>query len=212
MARTLTCWRVRLDVPPDAAARLAATLTDDERSRSARLRSERDRQRFVIAHGALREILGRYLDAPPGGIRFTYNAFGKPDLATDAGSRLRFNLAHSGDLALVAVAPDAAVGVDVERVRALPNHAEIARCFFTAEEAERLQRLPGDLQTNAFFECWTRKEAYAKARGEGIASNQVPPADGWSCSSFEPAPGYVGAVVVAGAFHGPSEFCNFQPQ
>ncbi len=89
-------------------------LSDDERNRSARFRFEKGRRRFVVARGALRELLGRYLGTDPGQIRFTYNAFGKPELHPDFGDRLKFNLAHSGDLTLIAIARDADVGVDVE--------------------------------------------------------------------------------------------------
>src|SRR5215468_1627086 len=111
-------WCFRLDVPPETSACLYATLTGDERNRSARLRLEGDRQRFIVAHGMLRELLGRYLGAHPGQIRFVYNAFGKPDLPPDFGPPLKFNLSHSADLALVAIAAHADIGVDLERIRA----------------------------------------------------------------------------------------------
>ncbi len=107
------CWCVRLDVAPPPET-YYATLSDDERNRSARFRFEPDRRRFVVAHGVLRDLLGRYLGTDPGQIRFVYNAFGKPELHPEFGSRLTFNLAHSGDLALIAIARDAWVGVDVE--------------------------------------------------------------------------------------------------
>src|SRR5881394_833913 len=100
-------WCVRLDAAPEP---FYATLSDDERSRAARFRFERDRQRFVVARGVLRELLGRYLDIDPGQIRFVYNAFGKPELHPDFGGGLNFNLAHSADLALIAIARDARVG------------------------------------------------------------------------------------------------------
>src|SRR5687767_15881523 len=107
-------WCVRLDVPPQTSAGLYATLTDDERNRSARFRFERDRQRFIVARGVLRDLLGRYLATPPGHVRFVYNAFGKPDLSPEFGSRLTFNLSHSAGLALIAIAADSSVGIDLE--------------------------------------------------------------------------------------------------
>src|SRR5207249_8730777 len=97
-------WCASLDVPPETSARLYATLTPDERSRSARFHFERDRQRFIIARGVLRHLLGRYLQTQPDRIRFVYNAFGKPDVSPEFGNRLKFNLSHSADLALIAIA------------------------------------------------------------------------------------------------------------
>jgi 4'-phosphopantetheinyl transferase len=216
-------WSVPLDVPPETSAGLYATLAGDERNRSARLRFERDQRRFIVAHGALRALLGRYLRTHPGQIRFVYNAFGKPELSPELGSRLKFNLSHSAGCALIAIAADADVGVDLEYIRAQLDHAEIARRFFSAAEADRLHRLPSHLQAQAFLSCWTKKEAYVKACGEGLAmpltSFSVPLAtapahtpvdlDGasngtdtgrrWSLYTLQPAPGYIGALVIEGS-------------
>src|SRR5205809_4227255 len=106
------CWSICLDVSDQVMASHYAHLPSEERNRSARFRFEPDRRRFVVAHGVLRDRLGRYLGTDPGQIRFVYNAFGKPELHPEFGSRLTFNLAHSGDLALIAIARDAWVGVD----------------------------------------------------------------------------------------------------
>jgi len=205
-------WCVRLDVAPEP---FCATLSDDERNRSTRFRFERDRRRFVVARGALRELLGRYLDTDPGQIRFIYNAFGKPELHPDFGGRggLTFNLAHSGDLALIAIARDAWVGVDVECIegREESSYAEVAESFFSATEVDALSRVPSHLYDQAFFTCWTMKEAYVKGRGEGLTiplrSFSVPittdPAPApvrcgrWSLFTIQPAPGYVGALAVS---------------
>ncbi len=189
-------------------------LSDDERNRTARFRFERDQRRFVVARGALRELLGRYLDTDPGQVRFIYNAFGKPELHPDFGrGGLKFNLAHSGDLALIAIARDADVGVDVECTegRGESNYADVAQNFFSATEVDALSRVPRDLYDQAFFSCWTMKEAYVKGCGEGLAiplaSFAVPistdPAPAavrcgrWSLFALRPAPGYVGAVAVS---------------
>jgi 4'-phosphopantetheinyl transferase len=171
-------WCVGLDVPPDTCAALHATLTCDELSRSARLRFERDRRRFIVAHGVLRKLLGSYLGICPGELRFVRKEFGKPRLSPAFDGRLRFNLSHSADVALIAVARDAEVGVDVERIRALPELAD---------------------DPQAFLDGWTRNEAYVKATGLGLANDLVP--DGsrcWSCFSLHPARGYVGALVIEG--------------
>src|SRR6266566_6326583 len=103
-------WCASLDVPPETSARLYATLTPDERTRSARFQFERDRQRFIVARGVLRDLLGRYLQTQPSQINFVYNAFGKPDLSPEFGARLKFNLSHSAGFALIAIAPASNVG------------------------------------------------------------------------------------------------------
>src|SRR5438034_6065717 len=135
-------WALALDLPPEASARLDATLSHDERNRSARLRFARDRRRFVAARGVLRDLLARYLGARPGQIRFAYNAFGKPELSPEFGGRLRFNLSHSADLALIAITTDAGIGVDLEYIPPQPHHGEIARRLFSAAEADRWNGLP----------------------------------------------------------------------
>lgn len=198
------CWCVTLDVLPETAARLYATLTDDERQRSAHLRSERDRQRFIVAHGALRELLGCYLETDPDEIRFGHNAYGKPHLSPESGSPLQFNLSHSAGLALIAIAAEADIGVDLEYVRAQPDYTDIARRFFSADEFEQLDGLPRHLQPQAFFRCWTQKEAYLKACGEGLAgldgaSHGITQARHWSLYTVQPARGYIGALVIAGS-------------
>jgi 4'-phosphopantetheinyl transferase len=201
-----------MDVPPDTSARLYATLTPDERTRSARFQFERDRQRFVVARGVLRDLLGRYLQTQPGHIRFVYNTFGKPDLGPEFGNRLKFNLSHSTDLALIAIATASDVGVDLEYIQAESDYADVARRFFSAGEVDYLMALPSHLYAEAFLSCWTKKEAYLKGSGEGLAlplnSFSVPlitdPAHppvilhGWSLYTLRPAPGYAGALAVEG--------------
>jgi 4'-phosphopantetheinyl transferase len=185
-----------LDVPPATSAALYTTLSRDERTRSARLRFERDRRRFVVAHGVLRMLLGRYLRIAPGAVRFVCNAFGKPELSPEVG-RLKFNLSHSADLALVAIA-DAEIGVDVELIREESDWAGIARRFFSAADIDRLNRVPRHLYTQAFFKCWTKNEAYVKARGEGLAMRPSPVDFDGTLYTLQPAAGYVGALVVEG--------------
>jgi 4'-phosphopantetheinyl transferase len=216
------CWFASLDVPPETSARLYATLTPDERRRSARFHFERDRQRFIIAHGVLRDLLAGYLQSEPGDMSFVYNAFGKPDLSPEFGSPLKFSLSHSADLAVIAVATGSSVGVDVEYIRAGSDYAAIARRFFSAAEIDYLTALPSHLFVGAFFSCWTKKEAWVKARGEGlaiplnsfsvplttesdssadvcIAANDILPATRWSVYTLRPAPGYAGALAIEGS-------------
>jgi 4'-phosphopantetheinyl transferase len=215
-------WCASLDVPPDASARLYATLTSDERTRSARFYFERDQQRFIVARGVLRDLLGRYLQTQPSQIRFVYNAFGKPDLSPEFTARLKFNLSHSAGLALIAVATASNVGVDLEYIRAQSDYADIARRFFSAAEVDYLTALPSHLYAEAFFSCWTKKEAYVKACGEGlaiplnsfsvplttdpghtpvdldVASKGIVSAKRWSLYTLRPAPGYAGALAIEG--------------
>jgi 4'-phosphopantetheinyl transferase len=200
------CWCASLDVSPETSARLYAALAPDERNRSARFRFARDRRRFVIAHGVLREILGRYLQTRPARIRFVYNAFGKPAVSGEFGSRITFNLSHSAGLVLVAVAAAAEIGVDVEYIRARSDDADIARYFFSAAEVDYLTAVPRHLYAEAFFSCWTKKEAYLKACGEGLTvplnsfsvCPTTDPAERWSLYTLRPAPGYAGALAVEG--------------
>ena len=219
-------WCVTLDVAPDTSADLDLTLSHDERNRSARLRFARDRRRFVAARGVLRNLLGRYLGTRPGQIRFAYNAFGKPELSPELGSRLRFNLSHSADLALIAITTEADIGVDLEYIRPQTDHVEIARRFFSAAEVDQLNGLPSPLHPRAFFSGWTKKEAYVKACGEGLAipftSFSVPLATdpmhtlvdlarSWSLYTLQPVPGYVGALAIEGAGWRLSQW-QWQPQ
>ena len=215
-------WCATLDVPPETSARLYSTLTAEERSRSARFRYECDRRRFIVAHGVLRDLLGRYLRTQPGHIAYVYNAFGKPDLSPNVGDLLKFNLSHSDDLALIAIAADSDVGVDLERVQVQPEYTEIARHFFSPAELSQLNALPRDRYAEAFLGCWTKKEAYLKALGEGLAmplngfsvpmttcpsrgpvhlgaaSNGIVPEKRWSFYTLRPVPGYVGALAIEG--------------
>jgi 4'-phosphopantetheinyl transferase len=224
------CWCASLDVPPETSARLDAALTPDERNRSARFRFERDRQRFIVAHGVLREILGRYLQIRPARIRFVYNAFGKPAISGEFGRRITFNLSHSAGLVLVAVAAASEIGVDVEYIRARSDVVDIARYFFSAAEVDSLTAVPSHLYAEAFFSCWTKKEAYVKACGEGltvplksfsvcpttgpadpledlcVAATESVPASRWSLYTLRPAPGYAGALAVEGSGWRVSQF------
>src|SRR5207244_4984039 len=159
-------WCASLDVPPETSARLYATLTPDERTRSARFQFERDQQRFIVARGVLRDLLGRYLQTQPSQINFVYNAFGKPDLSPEFANRLKFNLSHSVGFALIAVATASNVGVDLEYIRSHSDYVDIARRFFSAAEVDYLIALSSHLFAETFFSCCPTNEAYLKARSE----------------------------------------------
>lgn len=198
------CWRVSLDVSPETFARLYSTLSREERNRSVRFRFGHSRRRFVVTHGVLRELLALYLQIRPSRIRYVYNGYGKPDLGPEFGNRLKFNLSHSAGLALIAIAPDSNLGVDLEYVRTQPEFLEIARRFFPPAEVDYLKRLPGHLRAQAFFSCWTRMEACVKATGGGLTNldGTSIEIDSARCSSLyplHPAPGYVGALAVEGS-------------
>lgn len=141
-------------------------LTDDEIARSERFKFDRDRHRFVVGRGLLRCVLAGYVGGDPAALRFRYTKYGKP-LLDDPG--LSFNLSHSEDRALLAVAPGFEVGVDVEVMNSSLADEAVAERFFTRREVADLNAVsPGD-RTSAFLTCWTRKEAYIKARGEGLS-------------------------------------------
>jgi 4'-phosphopantetheinyl transferase len=162
-------WRTTLDMAPFGFAKFWQILAPDERERADRFHFERDRRRAVIARGYLRLLLGQFLDLPPNKLVFEYDEFGKPGLLPEQGSSVQFNVSHSGDLILIAIARSLPVGVDVERIRTDLDVADIAARFFSANENELLASLGGALRYKAFFNCWTRKEAYLKARGIGLS-------------------------------------------
>jgi len=213
-------WCASLEQPVERVHRLAQTLSDDETSRAERFRLERDLRRFIVARGVLRAILGQYLGIEPGRLRFRYGQHGKPSLVAGlGGDALRFNLAHSHELALYAFARGRAVGVDLEYIRPLPDAGEIAARFFSRRENAELEEIPDCRKSEAFFTYWTCKEAYIKATGDGLARalDQVEVslvAEGaarllnvegvpeeaarWSLRTLDPAAGYVAAVAFEG--------------
>ncbi len=214
-------WALRLDCSPTELEELRATLSPAELDRAARFRFERHRHRFVAARGLLRSCLGSYLNMEAREVGFVYGARGKPGLGK---SELEFNLAHSEELALLAVSGSGPVGVDVEWLR-LPDDAdELVARFFSARESALFTSLPDEEKANAFFNLWTRKEALLKATGEGIgyALNRVEvsflPGDpakllssaeaaSWKLTHLNPAEGFVGALAVSRGGTAPAVRC-----
>jgi 4'-phosphopantetheinyl transferase len=210
-------WWAALDHPEDVVRAWRGLLSADEAARADRFHFPRDRGRFIAGRAVLRILLSGYLHCDPAGLRFGYNAHGKPALAGAEG--LEFNLAHSHGLALYAVTSGRAVGIDVEHIREDLAGAEIAERFFSRAENAVLRDLPAGQRREAFFRCWTRKEAYLKATGRGLSvaldsfdvslAPTAAPAllavrddpgevKRWCFRNVDPAPGYVGAVAVEG--------------
>ncbi len=160
-------WRVELGVDAAALDRLQRLLDDSERSRAARFGSEAARRRFVVSRSMLRLLLGHYTGMDPGALRFVNGTQGKP--ALPVGHRLRFNLAHTGDLAMVALSGEWELGIDVEAVARDIDLPGVAAQVFSDAERQALLSAPESARADAFCRIWTRKEAYIKARGEGFS-------------------------------------------
>ncbi len=163
-------WRASLEVDSAALRRFEGLLADDEKIRAERFIFDRDRNRFIAARGILRDVLGRYLRRPPQDIDFVYGPRGKPAIAS-GGERpsIHFNLSHAHGLAAMGVASKREIGIDIELIRPEFASEEIAKRYFSPKEVNELNRLPAELRTEGFFHCWTRKEAYIKAKGDGLS-------------------------------------------
>jgi 4'-phosphopantetheinyl transferase len=197
---------------------LERTLALDERSRAGRFYFRHDRERFIVARGILREILGRYLSRAPESLSFSYSSYGKPALVSESGAEaIRFNISHSHGTALYVVTRGRELGVDLELIRDGLEIEQIAERFFSRAEVSALCALPTQIRRRAFFLCWTRKEAYIKARGEGLSlpldqfevslvpgepaalmSAQRDEAFRWSLRELFPAADYAAALAIEG--------------
>ncbi|MGA2604135.1 MAG: 4'-phosphopantetheinyl transferase superfamily protein [Verrucomicrobiia bacterium] len=213
-------WRATLDQTPSQIQGFLHNLAADEQAKAERFYFERDREHFIAARGVLRAILGGYLNRAPESLSFCYSSHGKPALAGESdGEPIRFNVSHSYGVALYAITRGREVGIDLERIRFDLAVAEIAERFFSRREVAMLRTLPTEAQRQAFFRCWTRKEAYIKARGEGLSlpldqfdvslapgepaavlGTQRDPSEAarWSLQELTLAPGYVAALAVEG--------------
>jgi 4'-phosphopantetheinyl transferase len=208
-------WCAALDRPPSVVAALANTLSEEERERAGRFRHAAARHEFIVARGLLRILLGECLALNPCCIRFRHGPQGKPCLA-GPGEGLHFNVSHSHGLGLFAVSRRCEVGVDLERVRHFSDELGLADRFFSPREAAALRAVAPERRLETFFHLWTRKEAYLKAHGQGIAyglervevnhAPDEPPRilsiDGdeeaaarWSLRVLAPVPGYIGALA-----------------
>lgn len=212
-----------LELSDSCLARLALALSADERARATRFRLDKDRKRFIASRGRLRELLGLLLQVEPSLLVFGYTARGKPVLVSPVdGPSLHFNLAHADSLAVYGVAWEHEVGIDIERLRPIKGAEALAGRFFSEREFAQWHSVPSRHRMEAFFNCWTRKEACLKATGDGISEllsqvevSLIPgqPArllnmagDSWAgarwlLQSLTPCPAYVGAVAVPHGSH-----------
>ena len=213
-------WRALLDQPVSRRQDLEHFLSVDERNRAERFHFQKDRYHYVVAHALLRIILGRYLGLDPEQLRFCYGPYGKPTLAAaTGGNEFHFNMSHSHEIVLYAVTRGREIGIDVERINLTSVREQVAERFFSPQEVAALRLLPIDLQPEAFFNCWTRKEAYVKAKGDGLSlaldqfdvslmpgepaallSTKDNPieASRWSLQELSPGFNYVAALAVEG--------------
>ena len=220
---SLHVWRILLSQSEEVVRKLEGLLSVDEMKHADRYRRERDRTQYVVAHGALRELLADYTEQTPRNISFGHTATGKPFLIDDRGEqRLRFNLSHSGEWAIIVLALSTEVGIDIEQIDSDVSVEAVAERFFSYSEFEALQEVPLEQRTVAFFSAWTRKEAYLKARGESIANRlrnfsisidpeQIPliltdlmypsAALRWRLYDLDITPGYSGALAAEGTMH-----------
>ncbi len=195
-------WTARVSMHGRNLAALRRNLGEGEKQRAAQYRFEKDRLRFEVRRGVLRQLLGRYLALPPERVQLATEPHGKPCLAgACARTGLQFNLSHSGDFIYLAFARGFAVGIDVECRRPVPDVLYLARRFFARDEWEALASLDADGQEEAFLRCWTRKEAFVKATGTGLASLagfsvSVLPGQPAALLACQPAMGPVGSWQV----------------
>jgi 4'-phosphopantetheinyl transferase len=213
-------WKARLDLPASLITPLQETLSPEERARAQRFYFERDRSHWAVARGLLRLLLAHYTHTDPREIRLQANAYGKPRLVfPPLHLPLQFNLSHSVDLALYAFSWQRHLGVDVEYMRTDIAYDELAQHSFSPSEQTALLHLPAEQKHQAFYNCWTRKEAYIKARGMGLSlpldlfdvellpgkptallhsREQSEEVSRWSMRELLPEAGYAGALVVEG--------------
>jgi 4'-phosphopantetheinyl transferase len=187
-------WRAALDNPIRLTG-AEAVLSRNEILRAGQFARAMDRDRYIAAHGALRMVLGLYLSADPESLEFVTGPAGKPALVQTF-TDLRFNLSHSGDLALIAVTRGREVGVDIERVQRNIEFEPIVEHYFEPGEAWDLRTAPPHERVPRFFDLWTRKEACVKAEGGGLGVKTQP--ERFGVQNFRPAHGYAGAIASEG--------------
>jgi len=215
-------WRAFFDQETSHINELVRTLSKNERLKAKRFYFQKDQRRFVITHGILRKMLGQYLNIEPNRLKFSYGSHGKPTLnRIPDGHSLCFNMSHSNGLALFAFTWGRRIGVDVEYVRSMPDIEEIAERFFSPRENAVFRTVPAGKKLEAFFNCWTRKEAFLKANGDGLSRSldsfevslalgeparllsvegDLHEASRWSLWALVPASRYIGALAVEGSF------------
>jgi len=222
-------WRASLDEnDPSVIQDWKSQLAQDVLARASRFVFPLDRDRYIVGRGILRAILGRYMRWSSAAVEFTYEAHGKPRLRLgDADPPIRFNVSHSGGLAVYAFSCSREIGIDIEAIQPDVALEDIAEHFFSSKELAEFRLLPPEQRREGFFLCWTRKEAYFKALGAGLTlplnsfdvsltpgmPERLISADSarWMLHSFVPAAGYAGAIVAEGKDWMP-RFWNFSTQ
>lgn len=211
-------WVVALDLVPEKLPDFRSILSSDERERASRFLSDVDARRYMAARASLRSLLGAYVGIEPARLRFTYDEFGKPCLGGEAqGTSVCFSVSHTVDLGLFGFVREHRIGIDLEHVRPDIDVESLAKNHFSPNEFQKLRLLSSDQQLEAFFCCWTRKEAYLKGRGEGMSYGldrvEVSLSHGepvavlrtaddpdvsrrWTLEHLTPATGYLGAAAV----------------
>jgi len=213
-------WRAPLVVPESVLVLLNHILSEREARRAMSFHFTEDRRRWIVAHGVLRILLSRYVHLDPHLLQFDFHSYGKPFLAFPLLSTpLQFNLSHSRDLALYAFTYTRHVGIDVEYKQAGLDFEALARVSFSPNEQAVLRSLPNDVKQEAFYNCWTRKEAYIKAKGKGMyipldqfdvsflpgepaallqSRGESHEIRRWTLQELAPGNGYSGALAVEG--------------
>ena len=209
-------WRAFLPQEQSRLDHFEVILSPDERARSAKFRRAEDRAAFILSRGILRHLLSLYTETPPERIQFDYTEFGKPLLYSESGaSALSFNVSHSGEWSLFAVARNHEIGIDVEHIRTNLDAPQIARRFFSLREAKYIREAVGEAQTKRFYEIWVCKEAYVKAVGNGLSMSMKeftvplglhepiahqPEGAPWQFHGVTIAPDYVAALATPSPF------------
>jgi len=209
-------WRASLDVAPSTIQFLLPLLSEDELTRAGRFRFTKDRDRYIVGRGVLRVLLANYVQQPPEQLLFDYNQYGKPALSNQPQAKsIESNISHSHEIALFAFTSIGPLGVDVEYMREDIDYEQLAQHFFSIQENASLQALPRTMWRQAFYNCWTRKEAYIKGRGEGLAipldqfdvslkpgepaallSSRESDVANWTMQELTPGTDYAGALAI----------------
>jgi 4'-phosphopantetheinyl transferase len=211
-------WRLSLRSPDGNFQPFTETLDASERERGSRFLFEKHRERFVVGRAHVRELLAKYVGCEPNEFEYAYDNLGKPRFKDDSLSqRIQFNFSNSADLGLLAVTLQTELGVDLEKIRPMSDMMGMAKRYFADSETEQLFRLPESQRPDAFFRCWTRKEAYLKAVGKGLTfplrdvevtlladdpcmirniNSEADDANRWSLVHIPPCVGYHGALAI----------------
>jgi 4'-phosphopantetheinyl transferase len=207
-------WRAFLDLPTGQILELSQILSEDELVRAERFHFKKHKIRFIACRGFLRKILSCYSDTQPDVLQFSYSSLGKPSLVSSTTQdSVCFNVSHSKNTALFAIAHNCDLGIDIEYIRSISDLDQLVKRFFSSGEYKIIHSLSGNKKKEVFFNMWTMKEAYLKATGEGLSGlehvevcfdSEIKtslmragcPLSGCSVHQFKPAPGYTGAMVV----------------